>query len=230
MKSSHNKTYFITFATFIFFFILGSFYFEYHMKVKNYLDEKQEDLDNYYNNKLFSLQDYSRVFLDAILQNKKVLSSFEKLSEHPSESVKNQIRQELFHELEDYYGYMKSKGVFHLHFHLPDGTSLLRMYEPQKYGDYLLGFRSSIKQVIDLHKPVLGYEIGKYFDGFRYVYPIMQQGKYLGSIEVSLSSKRFINDMNQYTNGTFLMILKKKYLNAVMDHAYVKKQLSLIHI
>lgn len=169
------------------------------------------------------MQDYSKVFLDFILKDKEIITSFEQLSQNPSQSIKNQIREKLFNDLKEYYAYMKSRGVLQLHFHLSDGTSFLRMHKPEKFGDYLLGFRFTIKQVLDSHKPALGYEIGKYFDGFRYVYPIMEKEKYLGSVEVSIASQKFIKDMNQYINGTFLMILKKKYIDDVMDTNRVGK-------
>lgn len=117
---------------------------------------------------------------------------------------------------------MKSKGILQLHFHLPNGNSFLRMHKPSKFGDYLLGFRYTVKEVIKTKKPVVGFEVGKYFEGFRYVFPIKDGEKYLGSVEVSISSQKFIQNMNKYLDGNFVMILKKSYADDIMGKETLK--------
>jgi PAS domain S-box-containing protein len=179
----------------------------------------------HYNSKLFSLEEYVRSFLDLILEDKEILDLFDGICSN--QESKDSVRKKLFEKLNSYYQYMQTKGVLQLHFHLPDGTSFLRMHKPNRYGDDLLGFRYTVKEVIEKNRPVVGFEIGKYFEGFRYVYPLIKNNQYLGSVEVSLSSKKFITNMNKYLDGHFLMILDKKYVDDVMAEDVVKKNFHL---
>ena len=104
---------------------------------------------------------------------------------------------------------MSQKGILQFHFHLSNGESFLRFHNVEKYGDNIL-FREGIKKVIETQKEVYGFEVGKYFDGFRYIYPLTYNGKYIGSVESSMKTAPVIEQLEKSTGYKYSLILKKK--------------------
>lgn len=90
---------------------------------------------------------------------------------------------------------MKDHNLLQLHFHLADGTSYLRFHKPDRYGDDLLDVRHSICIANNEKRPVRGFETGKVRSGFRYVYPVSWNGRHLGSVEVSVTTKGILDAM-----------------------------------
>jgi len=204
-------------------FLLSFLNYEYTNTVNKYLEEKINDLNIYYDDKLYSSEEYVNEILNSMMQDNKVLDIYRKISLTTDKSQLFQLRNQLFSNLEEKYQKMKNKGILQLHFHLPDGTSFLRMHNPNKFGDNLLDFRYTVQKVINTKKIVVGFELGKYFEGFRYIFPIFDNQKYLGSVELSLSSQKFISNMNKYLKGNFVMILKKSYADSIIEKEIIKK-------
>lgn len=109
-----------------------------------------------------------------------------------------QLNSQLFKLLQPQYENLKRiSQVRQLHFHLPDGRSFLRMHRPNKFGDSLFDFRYSVKLANQQKKFVKGFEEGRIFNGYRFVYPIDSQGQHLGSVEISVSMSAIIDSLNQ---------------------------------
>merc|ERR1711879_246441 len=62
-----------------------------------------------------------------------------------------------------------------------------RFHIPYSNDDSLFETRFSIKIANTKFKSVYGFEGGKIYDGFRYVYPIIDNNEHLGSVEYSIS-------------------------------------------
>jgi diguanylate cyclase (GGDEF)-like protein len=71
------------------------------------------------------------------------------------------------------------------------------MHKPERYGDDLSDIRYSVKMVNKNLKYIEGFEEGRIYNGFRYVYPVVVDGVHLGSIETSISSKEMIKDIEK---------------------------------
>lgn len=102
-------------------------------------------------------------------------------------------RARLFRLLSPTYRNLRQLGIRQLHFQTADGSSFLRFHEPQKYGDNLLATRPSIRQVLETRRPVQGFEAGRVKSGFRFVHPLLDGERLLGSVETSIGF-RFIRD------------------------------------
>ncbi len=85
------------------------------------------------------------------------------------------------------YEKLRRHDLRHLQFHLPDGRSLLRVHQPDKFGDSLLSIRPSITALVEKHKPLYGFEIGRYLGAYRAIYPLFYRKKYVGSVELSFT-------------------------------------------
>lgn len=123
---------------------------------------------------------------------------------------RNAARQGLYQHLHKTYAAMHGKGVQQLHFHLPHGVSLLRFHNPGRYGDQLFGFRHTVRTVNEQLKPIFGFEAGRHASGFRSVFPIIDQGQHLGSVEISIPFKIIQRDIGSLiSNSNFELILHR---------------------
>ncbi len=102
---------------------------------------------------------------------------------------RDEIRHRLWEVLKDDYEIIHRFRIQQLHFQLPNNESFLRFHKPEQYGDSLVGIRPTIEYVNRTHKPISGFEEGRIFNGFRYVYPLFDhQNSYIGSVEISSSA------------------------------------------
>ncbi len=125
-----------------------------------------------------------------------------------SETERAEIRRRLYALLKPVY---ENIGLYHLkqlHFHLENSESFLRFHRPEKYGDNLTGIRDTVTYVNQTHQPVSGFEEGRIFNGFRFVYPLFDGNDYLGSAEVSISMQRILEMMRKDINADVNFIIR----------------------
>jgi diguanylate cyclase (GGDEF)-like protein/PAS domain S-box-containing protein len=109
-----------------------------------------------------------------------------------------EARGQAYRYLYPFFETLRAKHVRQLHFIGRDGRSRLRMHAPELYGDQLFEIRPLLKDVVAQGRPLSGFENGRVFHGFRYVYPVIDDGDILGALEVSLS---FSAIRQQLANG-----------------------------
>lgn len=159
---------------------------------------------------------------DNLIDIPKVIDVF-KEAHTADDTQKKIIRDRLYDLLKDQYKNFQKYGIQQLHFHLPDNESFLRFHRPAKYGDDLTDVRESVKFVNQYHKPKVGFEEGRIFNGYRYVYPLSDEhGTHLGSVEVSSSLLNFKKMYEKATQGYIDFILTKE----VVRSKVFKSQLS----
>ena len=131
---------------------------------------------------------------------------------------KNNFRMELYQELSGIYEMILDYNFRQLHFHEFDNVSYLRFHRLEKFGDDLTGIRSSVDFVNTWNEPISGFEEGRIFNGYRFVYPMNLEGEHLGSVEVSVSMKTVVDQLNQrFNQKTQFIILKEQVENKVFD-------------
>lgn len=97
------------------------------------------------------------------------------------------LRGQLHQELNKLYLTLENNNVRQLQFHLPGSISFLRFHRPNKFGDSLQGIRPSVDWVNQTHQSVSGFEEGRIFNGFRHVFPLFDDGNFVGTVELSYS-------------------------------------------
>jgi len=123
---------------------------------------------------------------------------------------KRYIREKLFNLLNDKYVELKKLDIQQLHFHLPDNESFLRFHKPNKFGDNLSKIRETVVYVNRYKKPISGFEEGKIFNGFRYVYPIFDyDNNHIGSVEISSSSNSYKKFQEKKSTNKMDFIIRK---------------------
>lgn len=80
-----------------------------------------------------------------------------------------------------------------MNFHLPDGTTLLRVHNPDFYGDNLSEIRPIITTVHRDKKPLSGYDLGRHGPFYRIVQPVFHNDNYIGALEFGIKVHELID-------------------------------------
>ena len=145
----------------------------------------------------------------SLLQDKTVLSILKNFKS-ASNNDKEVLRGELYRYFIKHYQYLKTTGIRQFHFHTHKGDSLLRFHKPYANGDSLINIRNSVKVVNTEFKKIYGFEGGKIYPGFRYIFPIVIENEHLGSIEYSVAFEAIEKLMKEtFKDGIFILHLDR---------------------
>ncbi len=175
---------------------------------KEHLDAEKKIIEVTYNTIVEAYKVYSNIIYFNKLNTKDTKSILENVYTSSKEE-QNRIRTKLYTHLMDMYNNMEDYKLKQLHFHLKDNESFLRFHRPDKYGDNLTNVRLTVAYVNEHHKAISGFEEGRIYNGYRFVYPLEYNGAYLGSVETSVSMKSIIDDMKKELDGEVDFIIKK---------------------
>ncbi|MCU7799678.1 MAG: hypothetical protein KZQ70_05925 [gamma proteobacterium symbiont of Lucinoma myriamae] len=187
----------------------------------NFYDKKYTDRSNeYLANKLISMENqyviasntydtYAQLIFRNNIQTDELYRIIKYLP-HSSETQKNYIRNELYQYILSLYKDLK-ENIYarQIHFHLPDGKSFLRMHRPDKYGDQLFEMRPTIKEANLKLVEVKGFEEGRTFNAYRFVFPIIFNNEHFGSVEISVSMDAIIGYMKAISQTEYCFMIKK---------------------
>jgi len=151
-----------------------------------YLKTEREIFKSEINTILKSYEYFSNYIYQKVVLRPEVLGLMEKAATG-TDKEKYSSRDALYTMLKNDYLLLQKYSFRQLHFHLPNGDSFLRFHTPKQYGDNLMNVRDAIRIVNTEKHYVFGFEEGRVFNGYRFVYPISKDGRHLGSVEVSVS-------------------------------------------
>jgi diguanylate cyclase (GGDEF)-like protein len=173
-------------------------------EANNYI-KKQNDL----NIIVGDMHKVSNALFDNVINTNKVIDVFKKAYKS-NDKEKLKIRNELYHLLINNYENFTKYGVQQLHFHLPNNDSFLRFHKPSKFGDNLSNVRASVKFVNENKISIIGFEEGRIFNGYRFVYPLFDENNtHIGSVEISSSLLNFKTIFEKNNKAHLDYILKK---------------------
>ena len=173
-----------------------------------YLQSQVSQFQKEYDTIIESYYLVSRTLFDEVINTKEVIDIF-KNANKSDEAGQSVLREKLFKKLEPTYNRLKQKNLKQLHFHLPDTTSFLRFHRPGKYGDNLQKIRFSLVKANTEKIPVTGFEEGRIYNGFRYVFPLFDGNTHIGSVETSLSFKAIREEMTKLYDGEYDFMIAK---------------------
>jgi len=172
----------------------------YEKKEKEYLSTYNKNIYNDYEIIHEKFSTVAQTMFQTTVNQPEVIELIE--DSYKSQKDKDLAREKLYTLLIDEYEYFKEHDLRQLHFHLKNNESFLRFHRPAKYGDDLSGVRSTVEWVNSTHAQVTGFEEGRIYNGFRYVFPLStinlnNEKTHLGSVETSFSAyaiaKEFAN-------------------------------------
>ena len=179
-------------------------------EVREHIESRLSQKQVAYNAVLNGLQLATQTLYEETLSKPEVLALF---ADGVTQTGEPQAiaRGLLLRELYPSYLALQQKGILQLHFQTADGTSYLRFHSPSKHGDALFEARPSIKMANTLLRPVQGFETGRIFHGFRFVYPLFFNEKHIGSVETGVMFKTIENSLNKlFEQQQFSFVLKKQ--------------------
>ncbi|HKJ84569.1 MAG TPA: ATP-binding protein [Spirochaetia bacterium] len=118
-------------------------------------------------------------------------------------------RTELIERVSGLYADVTRFEFRQLHFHLPDGRSLLRMHAVEKWGDPLNDVRESVRVANAERRVVTGFEEGRIFNGYRFVFPLSYEGDHVGSVELSISFGTIAESLRREFSKTGELLLRR---------------------
>jgi signal transduction histidine kinase len=182
---------------------------------QNYENQKKELLTRFktnYESVLHGQEKAAKLFYNQIITSDKILSILKQVPKSYGEQ-KDQLRNQLLSELEVNYTKLKQFGFRQLHFHLPTGESFLRFHKPEKYGDNLFPVRYSVEKANKSLTMTQGFEEGRIFNGYRFVFPIIEGENHFGSVEISLSFLAISNALKEIDKINTSILFKKELID-----------------
>lgn len=129
--------------------------------------------------------------------------------ENASPQRRSQIREELYTRLLAVYENINLNHLKQLHFHLKNNDSFLRFHRPERFGDNLSDVRGTVAYVNRTHQPIDGFEEGRIFNGYRFVYPLFDGVEPIGSVELSVSIKTILEKFQEAMRADVDFIIRK---------------------
>ncbi|BBP42428.1 sensor domain-containing diguanylate cyclase [Thiosulfativibrio zosterae] len=168
----------------------------YQSRVLSHLDSEKELVLNTYQSVVDSFEYQSEILYINRINRPEVINLFKNAKDADLET-QAKIRNSLYHNLLDMYQTMNHFQLKQLHFHLPNNQSFLRFHRPEVFGDDLTGVRKTVEYVNRTHEKIEGFEEGRIYNGYRFVYPLFDGKDYLGSVETSVSIAIILKEMQK---------------------------------
>jgi two-component system, sensor histidine kinase and response regulator len=170
--------------------------YNYNKNIQRYIQEHNKNIEENYEILYDKFKSVSSTMYRLIINTPEVLEIVHNAYTNPNS--KDQSREELYALLKNKYEYLKELELKQLHFHLPNNESFLRFHKPQKYGDDLTNIRATVDWVNKNNQTIDGFEEGRLYNGFRFVFPLTYQEKnpekklHIGSVETSFSASSLL--------------------------------------
>lgn len=190
---------------------------DYHQHRDEYLKAYNQNIYKDYQiiHKKFST--VARTMFESVLNKPAVLQLLAQA--YGSEEKKAEARHKLKVLLDDEYELFKEQNLRQLHFHLRNNESFLRFHRPAKFGDNLTGIRSTVEWVNTHQQPISGFEEGRIYNGFRYVFPLFLQKErgereHIGSVETSFTPYALANEFAASHDAKVGFFVKSKIVDS----------------
>ena len=122
------------------------------------------------------------------------LQTLVEFNDQVAQAFAQRDRKRLYQLTRPIYQRFKQENPFFsiMHFHLPDGTSFLRVHEPKVHGDNLGHIRPAIQYVHEQRRRLSGFEIGIYGPFYRVIEPVFSHGRYVGVAELGIDAQQLV--------------------------------------
>lgn len=174
--------------------IVASMVIGYRSQIGARLDERTRELEVAYQSVTSTMAATPELFYAQIADDPEVTRRVHAANTADAGGLRR-LNRELLSYLQDDYAILEELDFRQLHFHLADNRSFLRFHRPDRYGDDLTDVRATVRVANATQTPTQGFEEGKIYNGFRFVYPLFHDGEHVGSVEASISYKLIISRM-----------------------------------
>lgn len=190
-----------------------------NQEFNSFISERQTEINGQYILlSRFYLQRITMIY-ERNIATPEVLTLMEKAST-ADEEERTRLRRELYGTLLPLYQYLQKNGFRQVHFHFADNTSFLRMHLPDKFGDQLAAIRPSVVLVNTTKNPVFGYEMGRHWQAYRFIFPLATAANHhIGSVEIDIPFSTLLNDLMTGFPAEYRFIVRKQMAAKHLDKA-----------
>lgn len=189
--SVKNQTLIFVTITLILFFAILSLMIYMDQKEKMHKAQKTyyENMKNSYDKIMSKYQRFYEFRIRAILDIEGVKEAF---------YAKD--RERLFELVDPQFQELKNENRFVeiMHFHLSDGTTLLRVHKKDTFGDNIAKKRAMAAAMHRDKKHLHGFEAGIHKLAYREFLPVFYKDSYIGSVEIGIDPNQILHDMKYY--------------------------------
>ena len=190
----------------------ATIYLEQQQAKSAFLKEYSTRIEQSYHSSLNNLGNIASLFYKI---NEEELSAIYKDAAGATADQQDKIRETLLDKYMLFYDENTHLGLKQLHFHLPNGDSFLRFHRPAIFGDNIMVIRHGVVLANKEFRQVSGFEEGRFFHGFRYLYPLFYDGHHIGSFEFSFSFEAVKKELKRhFPDSHFNLLLKKEVIQA----------------
>lgn len=123
-----------------------------------------------------------------------------------------------------------------MQFHNADGTSLLRLHQPEVYGDHIASQRAMVAYAHKSQQSVSGFEEGRQGLAFRILIPVFDHGVYIGAVEFGIATPYFTDKIRRFAGYESFFFVNQEALGkfgriaqSIEVGQYVGMDISLVH-
>ncbi|MFH1445819.1 MAG: diguanylate cyclase [Chloroflexota bacterium] len=176
-------------------------------------DNVLEHYDHEINIILKSYKIIAQTYYEETVKNNEDIIELLTAANYTNDSEKIILREELYDLTKETYQNAKEKNFRHLSFALKDCTNFLRVHQPDIFGDNLEGVRDTVCNTKDTQAFTEGFEEGRTFNDYRYVFPLFKDDEYIGSVEMSISLAAIMEILPESYHGSGVFIILKSITN-----------------
>lgn len=190
-----------------------------NINIQKHLDKETLQYSLLYNTLYEDFKDRSKLTFDLLIDKKEIYDTYKGIYNYckkNGQTLNNekllQMRKKLYAQVQNsYYKLNKLHNKPIIHFHTVNNVSFLRMHLTEKYGDDLTQIRPLVAQVNKTKKFAEGFEVGKSFSQYRFIFPIIDENNiHLGSVEIAYKVSIFAKEYMEHANAkTNIHIVKK---------------------
>ncbi|QSZ41276.1 HAMP domain-containing protein [Sulfurimonas aquatica] len=184
--------------------------------IVNYLYSNADMIDEIYNSEEKSLRSF---YEDAIKSKENIgLTNAINISNNYNvvKALETKDREIAINGLKtvskDFKEYTNYKNI-KIHIHDENVHSFLRAWKPKKFGDDLSSFRKTIVSIKEDKKPIVAIELGRAGLVLRGLAPIIQDNKYLGSVEFMQGLNSIVKDAKKNYGYDLVIVMDDNYLS-----------------
>lgn len=205
MNTANIRHIFIFFTIEVLLYFIANYYVENKMNL--YLKTLRQNRVNEFNIVYNSFKNRSDIVYNELINTDEIKDIFKYATLNEK---KDRSREALYNKLKESYKRLKNSNIRQLHFHLPSNESFIRFHRPKKYGDDLSSTRKTVAFVNKNRASIDGFEEGKIYNGFRFVYPLFDNNEsYLGSVEISTPSFLMESFMHKNMLNVYVSVKKE---------------------
>ncbi|MCW8837246.1 MAG: methyl-accepting chemotaxis protein [Thiovulaceae bacterium] len=188
-----------------FIIIIGNYFFSINSMKEDVYNTQSKSLQLVYQKSMDNKRNIGLTNAINISKNYNVVRS---LKENDRQIAINGISS-LSGEFKEFTSYKNIK----IHIHDINLHSFLRAWKPEKFGDDLSSFRKTVVQVKKTKKPIVDIELGRAGLVLRGLAPVMEDGKYLGSVEFMQGLNSVVKSARKNYGYEMAILMKNEFLS-----------------